>query len=191
MRLSQTSPCDTSVVAGPADYWVPLSSHPCLPLPNGIPTGPGPSLPARFAARGFISTTTRSAILVPSQPLPTHGYRPGLLGELSSPGTDGLLQLPHPPSLHVAADTPPVRTAVSDSFRSALAAFARYRPSRPPELRVTRLRLRSLHVATWSVAHPPFKECCRRASPSCFRATAPPVLRGLSLLASVGLSPTG
>ena len=31
---------------------------------------------------------------------------------------------------------------------SALAAFARYRPSRPPVDRVTRLRLRSLHVAT-------------------------------------------
>ena len=29
--------------------------------------------------------------------------------------------------------SPPVRTAVSDAFRTALAAFARYRPSRPPE----------------------------------------------------------
>ena len=31
--------------------WVPLSSHPCLTLTNGILTGPGPSLRARFAAR--------------------------------------------------------------------------------------------------------------------------------------------
>src|ERR1035437_7145210 len=35
-----------------------------------------------------------------------------------------------------------------------------------------------------------FRACCRRAPPSCFRATAPPLLRSLSLLASVGLSPT-
>ena len=106
-------------------------------------------------------------------------------------GHRGLLQFPHHPSHHVAADTPPVRAAVSDSFRPALVAFARYRPSQPPGVRVTRLRLRSLHVATWCVAHAPFRACCRRAPPSCFRATAPPKLRGLSLLAPVGLSPTG
>ena len=45
---------------------------------------------------------------------------------------------------HVAADTPPVRAAVSESFRPALAAFAHYRPSQPPEIHVTRL-----HCATW------------------------------------------
>jgi len=71
-------------------------------------------------------------------------------------GHRGLLQFPHHPSHHVVADTPPVRAAVSDSFRPALAAFARYRPSQPPEIRVTRLRLRSLYVATWCVAHTPF-----------------------------------
>src|SRR5664280_2419771 len=32
---------------------------------------------------------------------------------------------------------------------------------------------------------------CRRAPPPCFRATTPPKLRDLSLLVSVGLSPTG
>src|SRR6266851_10146240 len=106
-------------------------------------------------------------------------------------GHRGFLQFPHPPSHHVAADTPPVRAAVSDSFRPALAAFVRYRPSQPPEIRVTRLRLRSLYVATWCVAHTPFRACCRRAPPSCFRATTPPQLRGLSLLTSVGLAPTG
>src|ERR1700681_2818051 len=106
-------------------------------------------------------------------------------------GHRGLLQFPHHPSHHVAADTPPVRAAASDSFRPALAAFARYRPSQPPVIRVTRLRLRSLHVATWCVAHTPFEYVCRRAPPSCFRATAPPQLRVLSLLTSVGLSPTG
>lgn len=45
---------------------------------------------------------------------------------------------------HVAADTPPVRAAVTDLFWPALAAFARYRPSQPPEMHVTRL-----HCATW------------------------------------------
>src|SRR6266849_1324344 len=46
-------------------------------------------------------------------------------------------------------------------------------------------------IATWCVAHTPFRACCRRAPPSCFRATTPPQLRGLSLLTSVGLAPTG
>src|SRR5207248_3374000 len=36
-----------------------------------------------------------------------------------------------------------------------------------------------------------FRVCCRRAPSSCFHATTPPQLRGLSLLAPVGLSPTG
>ena len=35
-----------------------------------------------------------------------------------------------------------------------------------------------------------FRACCRRAPPSCSRATAPPLLRSLSFLAPVGLSPT-
>ena len=55
----------------------------------------------------------------------------------------------------VAADTPPVRIDVSNSFRAILAAFARSRPSRPSELRVTRLHLRSLHVTTCCFAHAP------------------------------------
>ena len=42
------------------------------------------------------------------------------------------------------------------AFRSVLVAFARYRPSQPPELRVTRLHLRSLYVTTWRFAHMPF-----------------------------------
>src|ERR1017187_700956 len=46
-----TSPFDKCVVAAPADHRVPLSSHSCLTLTNAIPTGPGPSLRARFAAR--------------------------------------------------------------------------------------------------------------------------------------------
>ena len=97
-------------------------------------------------------------------------------------GHRGLLQLPHPPSHHVAADTPPVRAVVSDSFRSALAAFARCRPSQPPELRVTRLHLRSLYVATWCVAHTPFRACCRRASPFLLsRRGASPATRPESL----------
>src|ERR1019366_9475748 len=92
----------------------------------------------------FDGTMTRSDSLVPSRRFPTHGYTRGLLGEISSPGTEGLSSFPHTPSLHVAADPPPVGAAVSDSSSTAPAAFARYRPSRPPDLRVTRLRLRSL-----------------------------------------------
>ena len=73
----------------------------------------------------------------------------------------GLLQFPQHLSLHVAADTPLVRTAVSDLFRSVLVAFARYRPSQPPELRVTRLHLRSLGVTTWSFARAPNEHAVR------------------------------
>ena len=108
-----------------------------------------------------------------------------------SAGHRGLLQFPHHPSRHVAADTPPVRAVAADPFRPALSAFARYRPPQPPEFRVMRLPLRSLYIATWWVAHTPFRVCCRRAPPSCFHATVPPKLRGLSLLASAGLSPAG
>jgi hypothetical protein len=106
-------------------------------------------------------------------------------------GHRGFLQLPHHPSHHVAADTLPVRAVVSDSFRQTLSAFAHCRPSQSPEFRVTGLRLRSLYVATWCVADSSFRAFCRRAPTSCFCATAPPKLRSLSLLASVGLPPTG
>jgi hypothetical protein len=137
------------------------------------------------------STPTRSAILVPSQPLPPHGYRPGLCGELSAPDTEDFSSCPLALRSLSPLIPPPVRTVVADSFRPALVAFAPRRPARPPEVRVTRLPLRSLYVAIWSVAPSPFRAGCRRASPGSFRAPAPPVLRGLSLLASVGLAPTG
>src|SRR5689334_23526164 len=45
------SPCDISAFSVPADCRMPLSSHPCFTLLDGILTGPGPSLRARFAAR--------------------------------------------------------------------------------------------------------------------------------------------
>src|ERR1019366_5923959 len=41
------------------------------------------------------------------------------------------------------------------------------------------------------VLHSSFRAICRRAPSPCFRATTPPKLRDLSLLVSVGLSPTG
>jgi len=50
----------------------------------------GPFPPRAFCCARIGGTTTRSDSLVPSQPLPTHGYRPGLFSELSSPGTEGL-----------------------------------------------------------------------------------------------------
>jgi hypothetical protein len=101
-------------------------------------------------------------------------------------GCRGSLQFPHTPSFHVAADTPPVGAAASDSSRAVPAAFARYRPSRPPDVRVTRLHLRSHYTATWNFAHL-LSRWCRRASPFCFRATVPPTLRGLE---SLGLGRT-
>jgi hypothetical protein len=101
-------------------------------------------------------------------------------------GHRGSLQFPHTPSLHVAAGTPPVGTAVSDSSCAVPAAFARCRPSRPPDFRVTRLRLRSHYAATWSFANL-LSRPCRRASPSCSRSTVPPTLRDLE---SVGLGRT-
>src|ERR1019366_185287 len=105
-------------------------------------------------------------------------------------GHRGLLQFPRLLSYPVVADTPPAGAAASDSLRTAPFAFARCRPSQPPENRVTRLLLRSLVVTTGYFAHPPFRVCCRRAPPSWSPATVPPKLRGLSLLTSVGLSPT-
>src|SRR5450759_659208 len=70
---------------------------------------------------------TRSDSLTPTLPFPAHGYRKRLLGRISPAGEDRRFGL----------------------LSSALAAFARYRPSRPPgRERVTRLRLRSLYVAT-------------------------------------------
>ena len=104
----------------------------------------GPFPPGAFCCTPINSSTTRSATLAPAPAFPTRGYSSRLLDEISSPGTEGFSSFQHHPSHHVAADTPPVRAAVSDSFRPALSAFARYRPSQPPEIRIARLRLRSL-----------------------------------------------
>ncbi len=74
-----------------------------------------------------------------------------------------------------------MRTAVSDSFQSVLVAFARYRPSQPPGLRVTRLHLRSLYVTTWSFAHAPYERDVRGLHRLAFRSTMPLRLREWSL----------
>src|SRR5208282_318775 len=63
---------------------------------------------------------TRSDSLTPTLPFPAHGYRKCLLGRISPAGRRGSLQLTRCRSHHVAADTPPVRTAASDSFRRPL-----------------------------------------------------------------------
>src|SRR5450759_944592 len=60
---------------------------------------------------------TRSDSLTPTLPFPAHGYRKCLLGRISPAGRRGSLQLTRCRSHHVAADTPPARTAASDSFR--------------------------------------------------------------------------
>ena len=63
------------------------------PLPhlderNARRSGPFPP-PAFYCAR-ITSTMPRSDSLVSSRPFPTHGYRVSLLGEVSSPDTEGL-----------------------------------------------------------------------------------------------------
>ena len=82
-----------------------------FPAHTSQPTG-GPSLRARFAARPSAVPYTL--------PFPTHGYRKCLFVGISPAGRRGSLQLTRCRSHHVAADTPPVRTAVSDSFRRPL-----------------------------------------------------------------------
>ncbi len=95
-----------------------------------------------------------------------------------------LLQFPRLQSHSVAADTQPVGAVASDSCRSVHVAFARYRPSRPPEDCVTSSFPRSLYVATLqrcALRIPLFRECCRRASPWRSPITAPQATRAESL----------
>ena len=74
---------------------------------------------------------------------------------------------------------------------SVLAAFARCRPSRPPDSRVTRLRLRSLRAATWSVAHLLSRCVVGGLRRIAFAPRRLPSYEAPSPRASVGLSPTG
>src|SRR5450759_130767 len=63
---------------------------------------------------------TRSDSLTPPLPFHAPGYRKCLLGRIPTAGRRGSLQLTRCRSHHVAADTPPARTAASDSFRRPL-----------------------------------------------------------------------
>src|SRR5437870_5862536 len=96
----------------------------------------GPFPPGTFCCVPIDSIATRSVTLLPAPAFPTHGYSSRHFGGISPAGT-------HPPSHHVAADTPPLRAAASDACRPALVAYARFRPSQPPEFDVTTLRPRS------------------------------------------------
>ena len=116
-----TSPSNISAVAAPATRWVPLSSH---PLPR-LDKRNSSSVRALPSGRVLLHAhqryrMTRSDSLTPTLPFPTHGYRKCLFGGISPAGRRGSLQLTRCRSHHVAADTPPVRTAVSDSFRRPL-----------------------------------------------------------------------
>src|SRR4029450_9220801 len=64
-----------------------ISPLPLLVERNVHRTGPFP--PRAFCCARIDGTTPRSATLMPSLPLPTHGYRPDLFGEVSSAGTEG------------------------------------------------------------------------------------------------------
>src|ERR1035437_5191285 len=117
-----TSPSDISAVAAPATRWVPLSSHP-LPRFDKRSSSSVRALPSgRVLLHGHQQyRLTRSDSLTPTLPFPTHGCRKCLFGGISPTGLRGSLQLRCCRSHHhVAADTPPVRAAASDSFRRPL-----------------------------------------------------------------------
>ena len=102
-----TRPEELNVSPAFRGFYVRASSHRGTPITAGyhygatLGTAPAGLSPASTAASlaalppGALcctpinSTTTRSATLVPAAPFPTHGYRSGLLGEVSSPGTEG------------------------------------------------------------------------------------------------------
>ena len=116
-----TSPSDISAVAAPATRWVPLSSH---PLPR-FDKRSSSSVRALPSGRVLLHAhqqyrLTRSDSLTLTLPFPTHGYRECLFGGISPAGRRGSLQLTRCRSHHVAADTPPVRTAASDLFHRPL-----------------------------------------------------------------------
>ena len=95
-----------------------ISPLPCLD--HGIPHRSGPFPLGAFCCTPIGGNMTRSDSLTPTLPFPTLGYRKCLFGRISPAGRRGSLQLTRCRSHHVAADTPPVRTAASDSFRRPL-----------------------------------------------------------------------
>ena len=105
----------------PATRWVPLSSHPlprlCKRNSSSVRALPSGRVLLHAHQRYLM---TRSNSLTPTLPFPTHGYRQCLFGGISPAGRRGSLQLTRCRSHHVAADTPRVRTAVSDCFRRPL-----------------------------------------------------------------------
>ena len=135
--------------------------------------------PRALCCTRIASSMPRSDFPVPFPPLPTHGYRQDLLVEISSTGTLGSLQFPHNPSLHVAAVTPPVRGSVPWLITATPCCLRREITVSATGYKRDEVTCAFTCVTTWSVAHPPFKGCCRRASPWCFHTVAPPVLRGL------------
>jgi hypothetical protein len=133
---------------------------------------------------------TRSDSLVPPLRLPTHGYTQGLLGELSSPGTEGLSSFRIP--LHSMSPLIPRRW--EPPFLNRLVRFLL--PSRV----IDRLGHRAFVLRGYVCVRITLRPGALRTS---FRglvgwlhrlALAPrclPRYETLSLLISVGLSPTG
>jgi len=103
-------------------------------------------------------------------PFPLSGYRDGLLSDISSPGVEGFSSFHSVFFLHVAADTPPVRTCRFRLFRQALFAFARYRPSQPPELKC--YEATPTFIAHYNLECCPcsWRTRCQRAPPFRFRS---------------------
>ena len=67
-QLNQPSPWRKSFASGPADRWVPLSSHPCLPSRRRNRVQQGPFAPR--ALPRLIATTGPAATVSPSAPFP-------------------------------------------------------------------------------------------------------------------------
>jgi len=73
---------------------VPFSSHPSLTLIDRPAHRSGSCPPGAFCCTPILGTTPRSATLVPTPPLPTHGERPRLLDGIAPPDTEGFSSWP-------------------------------------------------------------------------------------------------
>lgn len=109
-----------------------------------------------FCCTSIFSSTTRSATLVSSFTFPRQSYSKGLFDGLSPPDSEGFSSFPLHLLHHAIADTPPVRTAASDSFQSVLVAFARCGPSQPPEFSCYEATSTFTFITAWCIAHIPF-----------------------------------
>lgn len=144
-----------------------------------------------FYCMRIYGTTVRSATLAPAYPTSRLAViETASSVEISSPGAEGFSSFHSILFLHVAADTPPVRTCCFRLFRQALFAFARYRPSQPPELKCYEATPTFIAHYNLEFARTPKEHVVRGLHRFAFALTVPLRLREGSLFLPVGLSPT-